>query len=117
MDSQHTSVMNHEQDQVSNQEESSQQTQEAQSEHEKEETPDPNEPKPAEFNLPETDGEAEELIKKLMELGLSNAEATANIEKRRKQFIQARKKYKTAKLKASKKGKNTKPRKDSLNDK
>jgi hypothetical protein len=48
---------------------------------------------------------------------LSNAEATAVIEKRRKQFIQALKKYETAKLKASKKGKNTKPRKDSLNDK
>jgi hypothetical protein len=104
-------------DHISNQKESSQQTQEIQSEHEKEETPDPNEPKPAEFNLPETDEEAEQLIKGLTELGLSNAEATAVIEKRRKQFIQALKKYETAKLKASKKGKNTKPRKDSLNDK
>ena len=106
------------QDQISIPEEISQQTQETQPEPEKDETPDPNEPKPADFNLPETDEEVELIIEKLMEFGMSGADANANIEKRKKQFVQALKKYEMSKLKlANKKGKINKSRKDSLNDK
>ena len=105
-------------DQISIPEESSQQTQEVQPEPEKDETPDPNEPKPADFNLPETDEEVEHIIEKLMEFGMSSADANANIDKRKKQFVQALKKYEMSKLKlANKKGKINKSRKDSLNDK
>jgi hypothetical protein len=49
----------------------------------------------------------------MMECGMSSADATANIEKRKKLFNQAIKKYTAA---ISKKARQTKSRKNSLND-
>ena len=54
------------------------------------------------------------MIDKLMDLGLSHNDATASIEKRRKAYEKAMKKYMQQK---SKKTKQTKPRKESQNEK
>jgi hypothetical protein len=74
---------------------------------------DQEEPVPSDFNIPVDDAEEEKLITKMMECGMSSADATANIEKRKKLFNQAIKKYTTA---ISKKVRQTKSRKNSLND-
>ena len=77
----------------------------------------PPEPVPSEFNLPETDEAIDEVISKLMEFGMSNADAVANIDKRKKLFGQALKKHASLISRATRKNKPTKSRKDSLNDK
>ena len=74
----------------------------------------PDEPKEGDFNLPVNDDAIQNMIDKMMELGMTY-HATANIEKRRKQFNQACKKHQAA-LKA-KRARQSKPRKESLNDK
>jgi hypothetical protein len=74
---------------------------------------DQEEPLPSDFNIPVDDAEEEKLITKMMECGMSSADATANIEKRKKLFNQAIKKYTAA---ISKKARQTKSRKNSLND-
>ena len=72
------------------------------------------EPKQSDFKIPESDEALVEMIDKLMDLGLSHNDATASIEKRRKAFEKAMKKYTQLK---SKKYKQTKPRKESLTEK
>ena len=90
------------------------QTQETQETTEQDITP---EPKPSEFNLPETDEEINKIIAKLIEFGMSNSDAVANIEKRKKLFNQALKKHMSVATRAAKKNRPLKNRKDSLNDK
>lgn len=72
------------------------------------------EPRPSDFKIPETDEAMVEMIDKLMDLGLSHNDATASIEKRRKAFEKAMKKYTQLR---SKKNKQVKPRKESQNEK
>ena len=75
-----------------------------------------NEPVPSDFNIPVDEAEQNKLISRMMNCGVSHADAVANIEKRKKLFDQAIKKYVSAKKSISKKGRPIKPRKNSLND-
>ena len=72
------------------------------------------EPRASDYKIPETDEAMADMIDKLMDLGLSHNDATASIEKRRKAYEKAMKKYMQQK---SKKTKQTKPRKESQNEK
>ena len=72
------------------------------------------EPRASDYKIPETDEEMAHMIDKLMDLGLSHNDAIASIEKRRKAYEKAMKKYMQQK---SKKTKQTKPRKESQNEK
>ena len=77
---------------------------------------DQDEPVASNFNVPVDEAEQEELIAKMMECGMSYADAASNIEKRKKLFNQAVKKYVSANKANSRRGRQTKSRKDSLND-
>ena len=72
------------------------------------------EPKASDYKIPESDEDLAEMIDKLMDLGLSHTDAAASIEKRRKIYEKAVKKYFQMK---SKKLKQSKSRKESQNDK
>ena len=75
-----------------------------------------NEPLPGDYNIPVEDAKQDKLISRMMNCGVSYADAVANIEKRKKLFDQAVKKYVSAKKSISKKGRQIKPRKNSLNN-
>ncbi len=72
-------------------------------------------PKPEDFNLPSNPEEWKDVVEKMMALGLTNKEASASLEKRRKQFNNAMKEYSNNGTSASKKGR-PKSRKNSIND-
>ena len=76
------------------------------------------EPQPQDFNLPANKEEWDSLVEKLMDLGVSFKDATSNIEKRKKLFNQATKEFanSTKTAQPSKRGRQYKPRKNSLND-
>jgi hypothetical protein len=71
-------------------------------------------PLPADFALPETDELIAELIEKMTQCGMTYADAEANIEKRKKSYQQAMKKHQQM-IRATKRGKPAKSRKNSLN--
>ena len=77
----------------------------------------PPEPKPSDFNLPETDEAINEVINKLVEFGMTNNDAVANMDKRRKLFNQALKKHASIISRAARKSKPWKGRRESQNDK
>ena len=76
---------------------------------------DPQAPKPGDFNVPLNREEWDELVDKLLALGLTRKDANASIEKRRKQFTKALEDYNNGGKLSSKKGR-PKSRKSSIND-
>ena len=74
------------------------------------------EPVASDFNIPVDIAEEEELITRMVQCGVSYADAVTNIEKRKKSFNQAVKKYISASKTISKRGRQIKSRKNSLND-
>ena len=91
------------------------QTSEAESATTQTQQVDIDEPREADFNLPDNEEAIQVMIDKMMDLGMTHNDATANIEKRRKQFNQATKKHQAA-IKATR-SRQYKSRKESLNDK
>lgn len=71
-------------------------------------------PVPADYALPDTEDGINELIEKMTMLGMSYAEAEANVKKRKKLYLQALKRFEL-KGNASKKERPTKYRRNSLN--
>ena len=71
-------------------------------------------PFPADYALPDTEDGINELIEKMTMLGMSYAEAEANVKKRKKLYLQALKRFEL-KGNASKKERPTKYRRNSLN--
>ena len=74
------------------------------------------EPKPEDFNLPQKKEEWDDLVEKMVALGMSHKDANANIEKQKKQFNQAQRDYTNSLKQSNKKGRPSKSRKNSLND-
>ncbi len=72
-------------------------------------------PRPEDFNLPANPDEWKDVVEKLMALGLSNKEANASLDKRRRQFNNALKEYSNGGTSVTRKGR-PKSRKNSLND-
>jgi uncharacterized protein YecA (UPF0149 family) len=81
--------------------ETGQQAQEQQAEQEK--FLDLNEPKTDEFNIPESEKEIEQLIEKVMEYEMSNADATTNIDRRKNSLLNCRKSTKLKRTRRARK--------------
>ena len=70
------------------------------------------EPKPNDFNLPQKKEEWDDLVEKMVALGMSHKDANANIEKQKKQFNQAQRDYSNSLKQSNKKGRPSKYRKN-----
>jgi hypothetical protein len=72
-------------------------------------------PKPEDFNLPANAEDWNLMVARLVQLGLSNKEANASLEKRKRLFNSAMREFDGSKAPVTRKGR-PKSRKNSLND-